>query len=104
MGTDLQTRPTNDQHTAISLTPELKSLIAVATDFRYGNPAAPPLDVLPEIRGALAEIDQILGPAPPKKISARVTVLLSHYFVPDLPVQAQVAVLEDWVEALRLEG
>ena len=49
---------------------------------------------------ALAKYEAYLKPAPRGKLSARVTILLSHYFVPDLPVAAQTAVIEDWVAAL----
>ena len=103
MGSDLQTLPPDRRPTEISLTPTLRSLIEVATDFRYGRPAPPPREMVPEIRGAMVEIDRILEPAPnpEKTISARVTVLLSHYFVPDIPFDVQVAMLADWVDALR---
>lgn len=65
------------------------------------KPPNPPNAMVSEISDALAEHERYIAPAPRQKISARVTVLLAHYYVPDLPAAAQVAVLEDWVEALQ---
>jgi hypothetical protein len=47
------------------------------------------------------QLDAYLAPAETKWISARVAGLLAHFFVPDMPPQLQLAVLSDWIEALR---
>ena len=115
MATAVQRREVNPLPTEPCLRPALKSLVVDATSLRFPSdgrdsysvfdhswkPPSPPKSLVPEIRDALAEHERYMEPAPRQKISARVTVLLAHYYVPDLPAAAQVAVLEDWVEALR---
>ncbi len=41
-----------------------------------------------------------LSPAPTNQISGRVTSLLAHYFVPDMPEELYFVVINDWIDAL----
>ncbi|WP_372393833.1 hypothetical protein ABMY26_00730 (plasmid) [Azospirillum sp. HJ39] len=45
-------------------------------------------------------LEAYLAPADRTWINGRVIALLSHYFVPDIPQQAQVAALGDWIMLL----
>ena len=51
--------------------------------------------------GTIAAYQRYLAPGPVDDITIRVTVLLSHYFVPDIPEAAQAAIMVDWVDALH---
>ena len=113
MGNELRVVNDQGQPTKPFLKPRLRSLLDSASETRdlTDGPTItiidrywePPL-VSPEgksrITTLLAEYDHYLEPAPREKILARVTVLLGHFFVPDLPVAAQTALLVDWVEVL----
>ena len=44
--------------------------------------------------------EEYLRPAEPKWVNQRVIAFLSHYFVPDIPPQAQLVALADWVRLL----
>lgn len=119
MASELQVADEQHRLTEPSLTPALKSLLDRASEpqstsdgprsYIISDWALPSMnDCVPRIPAegreqvatALAHYERHLKPAPQGKITARVTVLLSHYFVPDLPVAAQRAVLTDWVDAL----
>jgi len=52
------------------------------------------------IRVLLPKYDAYLTPARGDETAARVTVLLSHFFVVDLPPAAHAALLRDWLRAL----
>ena len=51
-------------------------------------------------RVLLPQYDTYLEPARGDDLAARITVLLSHYFVADLPPAAHAALLRDWVRSL----
>ena len=48
----------------------------------------------------LPEYVEYLRPAQRKHVAGRVTTLLAHFFVPDMPVPLQTAVISDWLEDL----
>lgn len=96
-----------------SLTQPLRSLIGLGTDGRFPSGGgyyrvvkhrddipAVPVALLPDAEAALAALDAYLAPASTKQIAARVTALLAHFFVPDMPVQLQTAVVGDWIRIL----
>lgn len=119
MASELQVADELHQPTEPCLMPALRSLLDRASEPRSSsdgpmcyvisdwaipslNPEVPRVsaDGRRQVTTALAQYEHYLKPAPRRKISARVTVLLSHFFVPDLPVAAQTALLTDWVDAL----
>lgn len=52
------------------------------------------------VQDALAEHQAYLAPAEPKALLARITVLLSHFYVAELPPAISQAIATDWFEAL----
>lgn len=120
MPSKLQLVDEQDRPTKPSLTPALRSLLDKASEPRFtrngpmdyvisdrwaSHPLGEPIprisaDGKKQVTTALAQYRDYMKPALRGKISARVTVLLSHYFVPDLPIAAQTALLTDWVDAL----
>ncbi|QCO00513.1 hypothetical protein D3093_35295 (plasmid) [Azospirillum argentinense] len=65
---------------------------------------APPLVSREEYREILASdipaLEIHLRPADGPWVNGRCAALLSHYYVPDVPFELQVAALEDWVRLL----
>lgn len=64
-----------------------------------------PREIDPETRNlvatTLAHFEAYLKPVETQWLTGRITALLAHYYVPDMPVALHQAVLTDWVEALR---
>lgn len=48
----------------------------------------------------LSQFDAFLAPVDAEWLSGRVSTLLSHWFVPDMPYAVQVAMLGDWLDIL----
>jgi len=53
-----------------------------------------------EAEQALIQLNRHLAPAPRARIAARITALLSHYFVAAMPDNLATALFDDWLDAL----
>lgn len=52
------------------------------------------------LAAAIRSYERHLATATPKEIAGRVTTLLAHNFVPDMPYKAQAALVGDWIDVL----
>lgn len=89
------------------LSPEIERLVRAKNEDhkdregRWYNRALPiTKDQAKAVRKAISTLESGLTPARRPALSARVTTMLAHYFVPDMPQVLADAVMTDWIEAL----
>ncbi len=113
MGQEIATRPVQaeDQPTKPCLPERLKSLLDTCQTVEIGDDGSADLSawVPPLIdskqkawvsTNVIPDFDAFLAPAPGVDLTARITTLLSHFFVAKMPAAAWSQMIEDWRKAL----